>query len=197
MKGIDNTPLGWAINLLFLLALACTILADFIDQQLRIHFVSKEGFVREKKKAINDYNDCIKKCLSYLEQADEKMQIFDPDGSTFKAVHEHGKMYTNSVAHAKRILQFLMLLLDRSHCEGGEQRALKRLRSMPENGIFPEEFISRFSMKYEVIPEPGDRIYNENHGNGKLDFHIGKENWQCVFDNGEKVILNEKQFKLL
>ena len=76
-------------------------------------------------------------------------------------------------------------------------RAFKALRSLPSSGIFPDEFVDRFQMKYEVVPYPGDRVLTTNHGEGELLLHVGNKNWNVKLDSGGEIILNEKNFKLL
>lgn len=196
MEKLEGTPLGWEIDMLYLFAHCATVLVEDIDQQIKNRFGAKE-FSLPKKKAIKDYEDCIKKARYWLGRSEDVMQKFDLEGSTYNAVDKSNKRYSNVVASANELIRAAMLVVDRSNCENGSYMVFKRLRSLPEQGIFPEWFIERFQMKYEVVPEPGDMIENENYGQGVLDFHTGGGNWQCVFDGGKKVILNEKQFKLL
>ena len=47
---IEKTPLGWEINLLFLFAHSCTVLAEDIDMQLRNKTRDVEFFDKNKKK---------------------------------------------------------------------------------------------------------------------------------------------------
>lgn len=196
MENIDASPLGWEIDLLYLFAHCATILADDVDAQLKrrnpLNFFNKE-----KKKALNDYFDCIKKIKYWFNRADEYMEQFNLEGSTFDATNKSSKAYSNVIASANELIRASMLVIDRGNCDGGQARVFKRLRSLPEQGIFPEKFIERFQMKYEIVPESGDRIINPNHGEGTLMFHTGKNNWCVKLDNGKEIILNEKTFRLL
>ena len=194
---IEEMPIGWEVDLLYLFAHSATILAEDIDQQLKIQTNNKDGFVKKKKKCLDEYEDCIKKARIWLQKGGEAMDKFDLEGATFDATDRHSNRYSNVIASANELIRASMLVVDRSHCDGGSARVFKRLRSLPENGVFPESFIERFQMKYELVPEVGDRIENPNHGQGVLQLHLGNKNWQCVFDNGGKVVLNEKLFKLL
>ena len=197
MENIEGSPLGWEIDLLYLFAHCATIMVEDIDQQLKNRFGGKDGFVGEKKRAIKDYEDCIKKAKDWFNRSEDVMQKFDLDGSTYDAVECHNKRYSNVIASANELIRAAMLVVDRSNCENGSYKIFKRLRSLPEQGIFPEWFIERFQMKYEVIFEPGDRIRSSTHGDGTLDFHTGNGNWNCKFDNGLEIIQNEKQLTLL
>ena len=132
-----------------------------------------------------------------VQEAEEWMFKFGLDKITYEAVGEHNKRYSNVIANSNALIRMMMLCLDRSHCDGGDARVLKRLRSMPENGIFPEKTIERFRMKLVEVPEVGDRVRTTNHGLGTLELHVGNENWSVKLDNGESRILNEKHFTLL
>ena len=196
MEKLEGTPLGWEIDLLFLFAHCATVLVADIDQQLKNKFGIKE-FDLAKKKDIKEYDDCIKKARYWLARSEDVMQKFDLEGSTYNAVDKHNKRYTNVVASANELIRAAMLVVDRSNCDNGSYRVFKRLRSLPEQGIFPEWFIERFTMKYEVIFEPGDRVRSANYGDGALDFHTGGGNWNVKFDSGVEKILNENQLTLL
>lgn len=190
MQNIEQTPLGWEINLLFLAAHCCTVLAEDIDMQLRNKTNGVEFFNKDKKKAVYNYEKAIK-------EAEEWMFKFGLDKITYEAVQEHNKAYSNVIANSNALIRMMMLCLDRAHAEGGDARVFKRLRSLPEGGIFSEKMMERFRMKLEIVPESGDRVRTKNHGEGTLDLHLGNENWQVKLDNGESIILNEKHFTLL
>ncbi len=190
MNTIEKTPLGWLINMLFLMAHCCTILTEDIDMQIRIISSKADRFDPVKRKAIAGYNKAIK-------EAEECMFKFGLDKITYEAVQEHNKAYSNVIANANTLIRMMMLCLDRSHLDGGDARVFKRLRSLPEGGIFSEKTMERFRMKLAMVPEAGDRVRTANHGEGTLDLHLGNENWQIRLDNGESVILNEKHFRLL
>ena len=68
---------------------------------------------------------------------------------------------------------------------------------MPEQGVFPESFMERFRMKIQGVPEGGARIKSDIHGFGTPQFNTCRDNWAVELDNGQQIILNEKQFKLL
>ena len=185
-----KTPLNWEINMLFLMAHCCTILSEDIDMQIRIVSSKMDRFDPSKRKALVGYEKAIK-------EAEEWMFKFGLDKITYEAVQEHNKAYSNVIANSNTLIRMIMLCLDRAHCDGGDARVLKRLRSLPEGGLFPEKTMERFRMKLEIVPEAGDRVRTTNHGDGTLDLHLGKENWQVKLDNGESIILNEKHFQLL
>ena len=190
MQNIEQTPLGWEINLLFLAAHCCTVLTEDIDYQLRLKSGKSDRFSPEKKRALYNYEKAIK-------EAEEWMFKFGLDKITYEAVQEHNKAYSNVIANSNALIRMMMLCLDRAHAEGGDARVFKRLRSLPEGGIFSEKMMERFRMKLEIVPESGDRVRTKNHGEGTLDLHLGNENWQVKLDNGESIILNEKHFTLL
>lgn len=187
---IEKTPLGWEINLLFLFAHSCTVLAEDIDMQLRNKTRDVEFFDKNKKKALYNYERAIK-------EAEDWMFKFGLDKITYDAVDQHNKRYSNVIANANWLIRMCMLSLDRAHCENGDARVMKRLRSLPENGLFPEKTLERFIMKFEIEAEAGDRVRTNNYGDGTLEVHLGNANWQVDLDSGEKKILNESHFKLL
>lgn len=190
MTEIEKTPLGWEINALFLFAHCATILAEDIDLQLRIKSGKQDRFAPQKKKALLNYERCIK-------EADEWMFKFGLDKITYEAVQEHNKAYSNVIANSNALIRMAMLCLDRAHVDGGDARVFKALRAMPSGGIFPDKTLERFRMKLVLVPEKGDRVRTTNHGDGTLDCHLGNENWQVHLDSGENIILNETHFKLL
>ena len=196
MKDIEQTPIGWEIDIMFLFAHCATILASDIELQLKLADPS-DGFVPSKKKALKEYNDCIKNVRYWFNRAEEKMEAFGLDKSTYEAVDSHNKRYSNVIANANEMIRFNMLMFDRAHTEDGSAKVFKRLRSLPEQGVFPEKFLERFQMKYELYPEVGDRVHTTNHGDGELLLHLGNENWNIKLDSGKEIVLNEKQFKLL
>jgi hypothetical protein len=187
---IEETPLGWEINLLFLMAHCCTVLTEDIDMQIQIMSSRKDRFDPAKKRAIYNYEKAIK-------EAEVWMFKFGLDKITYEAVDKHNKRYSNVIANTNSLIRMMMLCLDRAHAEGGDARVFKRLRSLPESGIFPEKMIERFRMKLEIVPEVGDRVRTKNHGDGTLMLHVGNENWSVNLDAGTSIILNEKHFTLL
>lgn len=189
-KQIDKTPLGWEINMLFLMAHCCTILTEDIDMQIRIISSKADRFDPVKRKAIAGYNKAIK-------EAEECMFKFGLDKITYEAVQEHNKAYSNVIANANALIRMVMLCLDRSHLDGGDARVFKRLRSLPEGGIFSEKTMERFRMKLEIVPEAGDHVTTANHGEGILLLHLGNSNWNVKLSDGREIVLNERQFKLL
>ena len=188
---IDETPMGWEINLLFMMAHCASVLAADVDMQLRMKTKNQyDRFDKKKKKCFFNYEKAIK-------EAEEWFQKMEIDKSTYEAVEENNKRYSNAYAHANWLIRVCMLALDRSHCDGGDARVMKRLRSLPEVGIFSEKMISRFNMKFEIVPEVGDHVMTNNHGEGILLLHLGQSNWNVRLVDGSEIVLNEKQFKLL
>lgn len=190
IPNIDETPIGWVINLLFMMAHCCSVLVEDLDMQLRIMTGGQNWFDKNKKKCFLNYERCIK-------EADDWLFKLGLDKMTYEAVQENNKRYSNAYAHANWLIRACMLALDRAHCEGGEARVLKRLRSLPENGIFAEKMINRFQMKIEVVPEEGDHVMTTNHGEGILLLHLGNSNWNVRLVDGREIVLNEKNFQLL
>ena len=183
--------MGWEINLLFMMAHCASVLAADVDMQLRMKTKNQyDRFDKEKKKCFLNYEKSIK-------EAEEWFQKMEIDKSTYEAVEENNKRYSNAYAHANWLIRVCMLALDRSHCDGGDARVMKRLRSLPEVGIFSEKMISRFNMKFEIVPEVGDHVMTNNHGEGILLLHLGQSNWNVRLVDGSEIVLNEKQFKLL
>ena len=194
---IQATPLGWMVNLLFYFAHAATILAEDIDQQLKNMYKSKVGFIREKKKCINNYNACIAAAREKLRQADEWMQKVDIDTATFNAVNGNIGKYDNALAYANEFIRFNMLYLDRSQTDGMAEKIFKFIRSQESSGAFPENFMERFRIKFNIVPEVGDKVHSDIHGDGTLQFNTCGDNWAVELEDGSQIILNEKQFKLL
>lgn len=188
MEKIEESPLGWEINLLYLFINSTVILAE--DINLILTTMYKAGLDKKKRHAIIRYKDCMKEAERYLEE-------FGADRDAFEAVKGHSGMYSNTIASSKELIRMAMLHVDRAHCDGGSYRAFKALRNLPSNNIFPDAWIDRFQMKYEVVPEVGDRVLTTNHGQGVLLLHVGGKNWNVRLADNKEIILNEKQFKLL
>lgn len=197
MIDFEESPLGWEIDLLYLFGHCCTKLSLDIDMQLKKSSNDTVFFDKKKMKIVKEHEQCLKTAHVWLQKAQEQMDKFGLDEATFDAVNSNSHKYTNVLASANELIRASMLVLDRSHCENGEARVFKRLRSLPANGIFPEEFIERFQMKYDIVPEAGDRVSHPVHGEGVLDFNTIGNNWNVKFDSGLEKILNENQFKLL
>ena len=190
IPNVDETPLGWEINLLYMMAHCCSVLAEDVDMQLRIMSGGTSFFDKKKKKCFFNYEKAIKEAEEWF----LKMEI---DKSTYEAVEENNKRYSNAYAHANWLIRVCMLALDRAHCDGGDARVMKRLRSIPEVGIFKEAMINRFNMKFEIVPEVGDHVMTNNHGEGILLLHLGNANWNVRLSDGSDIVLNEKHFKIL
>ena len=187
----------WEVDLLYLFAHAATKLATDIDFQLKLKFGNKDGFVKKKRKALEEHENCIKNARIWLQKASEAMNNdFNLEQSTYESAEKRSGVYTNVIASANELIRASMLVVDRGFCDGGQAWVFKRLRSLPANGLFPDSFIDRFQMKYQIIPEKGDRVHNDNHGYGTLLLHTGNGNWNIKLDSGSEIILNEKQFKL-
>lgn len=197
VNNLEGTPKGWQINLLYMFAHCAGILAEDIDMWLQNATRSGEHFKMDKKKAINEYNDYIEKAREWLSKAYDKMLIFDPDGSTFEAVDKHTPEYNNVLSHCNMMIRFCMLFVDRCQADGADAKIFKFLRSLPEQGLFPESYIERFKMQLQLVPEVGDRIKSELHGFGTLEFNTCGDNWAVQLDNGEQIILNQRQFTIV
>lgn len=172
---------------MFLLLQAVDILVEDVDMQLRIH---GEMFKREQKRAFNRYTQRQREAAYWLHD------VIGIDKVFWDATEKNSKRYSNSIADAHELIRSCMLYMDRSHSEKGFYQIMRFLRSLPNGGLFPDEFVARFNFNRAWVYEKGDRIHNDNHGNGILDLDLGNSNWQCVFDNGDKAVLNESQFKL-
>lgn len=185
----NENPLGWLINLLYQMAHCCTVLSEDIDYQIQYGSLRQERFSPQKKRYLYNYEKAIKEANMWMDK-------FGLDESTYEAVEKNNKRYSNVVANANTLIRMMMLCLDRAYCDGGDARVFKRLRSLPENGLFSEKTMDRFRMKLEIIPEVGDHISTQ-YGEAVLDTHLGNGNWQVTLSNGEHKILNEKHFTLL
>jgi len=197
MVNIEETPLGWEVDLLYLMAHCCTKLCLDIDMQLKKSSGGTVFFEKKKMKLVKEQEQCLKNARVWLQKAQEQMDKFGLDEATFDAVDNNSRRYTNVLASANELIRAAMLVIDRGHCQNGDAKVFKRLRSLPANGIFPDEFIERFQMKYEIVPEAGDRVSHPTYGEGVLDFNTIGKNWNVKFDSGVEKILNENQFNLL
>lgn len=187
-KPIEQTTLGWCVNLLYILLQVVDILVEYIDGQLR---AMGNSFEREKKKAFGNYTRKQREAAYWIHD------VIKVDDAFWNATDQDSKRYTNSVADAHELLRACMLYMDRSHTTTGYYQIMRFLRAMPEGGIFPEKTISRFNFNRAWVYDKGDRVHNENHGDGVLDLCVGNGNWQVIFDNGDKAVLNESMFKLI
>lgn len=185
---VEQTPIGWLVNLLFLMLQSADVLVEDIDYQLRLR---GDHFKREQKQAFNTYTRKQREASYWLHD------VIKIDNAFWEATDRNSKRYSNAVADAHELLRAILLYMDRSHTEGGYYRIMRFLRGLPEGGIFPEKTISRFEFNRAWVYEKGDRVHNDNHGDGVLDLDLGNGNWQVALDGGGKVILNESTFKLI
>ena len=186
-KGNQHTPLEWSINVLHLLLQATTVLVEDIDQQLQ---AQGTGFRREKKQYIKNYAKCV-------DQARYWMEKFGLDTSCWEAVGQDGRAYSNVIADANELIREVMLYVDRAHSEDGYYKIFRFLRSMPENGLFPEWYIKRFNMHHEWVLGKGDRVRTVNYGDGTIDSKLLNGAYIINLDSGGQKVLEEKHFKLI
>lgn len=179
-------PLGWSVNMLHLMLQATTILMEDIDQQLRYR---GEKFRQDKKQYIRNYARCVEHATYWMEK-------FGLDVSCWEAVGENGKAYSNVIADANELIRVVMLYMDRAHTYEGYQKVMRFLRSIPENGIFPEKYIARYDMKHEWLYGKGDKV-DTPYGQGVVDFHANGDDWCIKFPDGTQKIVNESKLKLL
>lgn len=181
-----HPPLGWAVNVLMMMLQATAVLVEDIDQQLR---GQGNKFHREKKQYIKNYARC-------LEQATYWMEKFGLDTSCWEAVGEDGRAYSNVIADANELIRLIMLYVDRAHTEDGYYKIFRFLRSLPENGLFPETYIKRFNMHHVWVPGKGDRVHTTNHGDGVIEQKLLNGSFIISLDSGGQTVLEEKHFKL-
>lgn len=181
-----HPPLSWLVNVLHLMLQATTVLVEDIDQQLK---VQGNRFHKEKKQYIKNYARCV-------EQARYWMEKFGLDTSCWEAVGEDGRAYSNVIADANELIRLVMLYTDRAHTEDGYYNIFRYLRSLPENGVFPEWYISRFNMHHQWVPGKGDKVHTKNHGDGIIEAKVNNA-YLIKLDNGEQIVLAEKHFTLL
>jgi hypothetical protein len=181
-----HPPLNWLINVLHLMLQATTVLVEDIDQQLK---AQGNRFHREKKQYIKNY-------ARSLEQARYWMEKFGLDTSCWEAVGEDGRAYSNVIADANELIRLVMLYIDRAHTDDGYYKIFRYLRSLPENGLFPEWYIGRFNMHHVWVPGKGDRVHTLNHGEGIIEAKVNND-YLIKLDNGEQIVLAEKHFKIL
>lgn len=180
-----HPPLGWLVNVLHLMLQATTVLVEDIDQQLR---AQGSKFHKEKKQYIKNYARCV-------EQARYWMEKFGLDTSCWEAVGEDGRAYSNVIADANELIRLVMLYVDRAHTEDGYYKIFRYLRSLPENGLFPEWYIARFNMHHQWVPGKGDKVHTKTHGDGVIEAKVNNA-YLIKLDNGEQVVLAENHFTL-
>lgn len=190
MQKVEQTPLGWQVNLLYIMLQAVDILVEDIDMQLRLRLCG-ESFKHEQKQSFKRYTQKQREAAHWLHD------VINIDEAFWEANDKDSKRYSNSIADAHELLRACLLYMDRSHTEKGYYQIMRFLRNLPEGGVFPEKTISRFDFNRAWVYEPCDRVHNENHGDGVLEVCVGNGNWQVLFNNGDRVILNENQFKLI
>ena len=61
MTKLEESPLGWEVNLLWMFLQSASILVEDIDMQLKIKTNSTSGFIHEKKKYIKNIYNLMKK----------------------------------------------------------------------------------------------------------------------------------------
>lgn len=182
-----HPPLGWLVNVLHLFLQATTVLVEDIDQQLQ---AQGNRFHKEKKQYIKNYTRCVDQSRYWMEK-------FGLDTSCWEAVGEDGRAYSNVIADANELIRLVMLYVDRAHSEDGYYKIFRFLRSMPEQGLFPEWYIARFAMHHVWIPGKGDRVHTANHGDGVIDQKLLNGNYIINLDSGGQTVLEEKHFKLI
>lgn len=181
-----HPPLGWAVNVLMMLLQATTVLVEDIDQQLQ---AQGNRFHKEKKQYIKNYAKCI-------EQARHWMERFGLDTSCWEAVGEDSRAYSNVVADANELIRVVLLYVDRAHSEDGYYKIVRFLRSLPENGLFPEWYIARYNMHHQWVPGKGDRVHTKNHGDGTIEARVNNA-YIINLDSGGQTVLAEKHFTLI
>ena len=187
MAKLERTPLGWEVSILHVMLQAVDVIIEDIDQQLHAQSAS---FRQDKKMYFKHYQRCIEQARGYLEK-------FGLDTSCWEAVGKDSRRYSNIIADANEMVRLILLYVDRSHTEENYYNIFRFLRSLPENGIFPERFIGRFNMHHEWVPGVGDRVHTEHRGDGTLACKGNGKAWVINLDSGGQTVLNEDQFKLI
>lgn len=186
---VERTPLGWEINLMFIMLQGIDILVEDIDEQLHDQ---NSHFEYNLKRAITRYTKKQREASYWLHE------VVNIDGLFWEATDKDSKKYSNSIADAHELLRMSMLYIDRSHTETGFYKIMRAMRSLPTGGVFPEEYVARFDFNRAWVYETGDRVLTLHHGNGTLETPLGNGNWQVALDSGDHIVLNEKEhFKLL
>lgn len=182
-----ETPLGWAVNVLYMMIQASTVLIEDIDQQLQARGTH---FRQDKKLAFKNYSRCI-------EDARRWMERFGLDTSCWDAVKQDPRAYSNVIADANELIRLVMLYVDRAHSEDGYYKIFRFLRELPGNGLFPDWYIGRFQMHHVWVPGKGDRVRTTNHGDGVIDQKFDNGSYVVNLDDGGQVVLKEEHFKLI
>ena len=123
--------------------------------------------------------------------------MFKIDEIIWESTDQDSRRYTNAVADSNEIIRILMLYLDRAHTPGGYEQILHFLRALPEQGLFPAQYINRFKMDREWVYAKGDRVMTINHGPGILDLNTNDDNWIINLESGGQTVLNTKQFSII
>lgn len=201
-QATKETPLGWKVNLLNMLATSLMCLAEDIDSDLR-KIKCPDGaimhFDYNKKKQYNLLCSCLKDgCKQFQKGLSDATRWYDKlniDGQVWEIVKGHSDMYDNFTCDAKELLQAMMLYLDRARTDDGYYSILRHMRSLPENGVFPEEEIQHFKFKRPFVPYEGASVVTQ-YGKGVIETQTNGDNWIVKLNDGTQKVLTSKQFTI-
>lgn len=198
----QETPLGWKVNLMNMLATSLMCLAESIDgdlRQIKLEDGSTLFFNQKKKHQYKMLCDCLKNASNQfrlnLHNAESWYNKLNIDGQVWNVVGGNSDRYDNYTCDAKELLQLIMLYMDRAHSEQGFYSIFRFLRKLPENDIFPEEEIQKFQFKRPLIPCKGATISCQ-YGKGVIEDQMNGDNWLINMDDGTQRVLTSKQFKI-
>lgn len=201
-KYSKETPLGWKVNLLNMLATSLMCLAESIDNDLhKIRFPDGgvAEFNKDKKLTYKRFclylQDAIRQYKLRMDDAARQYDKLDIDGQVWRIVGASTTRYDNFTADAKELLQLMLLYVDRAHSDTGFYSIFRFMRSLPEGGIFPESEIEKFQFKRPIILGPGAPVVCQ-FGKGIIRDQMNGDNWLIDMDGGGQRILTSKQFTL-
>lgn len=183
-KRAKDTPLGWRINLYFILLQCISILIEKIDSELK-QFGST--FRQDKKYAYGQYVALQKKAQVWL----DKINV---DGAFWDAAYHNARRYDNSIADANELIREMMLYIDRSWSQENFYKIFRFLRQLPSGDRFPEEEIAKYNFKRPWVIDVDDRVKTE-YGEGTIIAEGNKNSWVINLDNGTQKVLDESQFE--
>jgi hypothetical protein len=183
-KRAKDTPLGWRINLYFILLQCISILMEKIDSELK-QFGST--FRQDKKYAYGQYVALQKKAQVWL----DKINV---DGAFWDATYHNARRYDNSIADANELIREMMLYIDRSWSQENFYKIFRFLRQLPSGDRFPEEEIAKYNFKRPWVIGIDDRVKTE-FGDGTIIAEGNKNSWVINLDNGAQKVLDESQFE--
>ena len=184
-----RTPENVLTDSIFLMAFA----QDLMIQDLLVRLKSQGDGLRQRSKFnLNEMIKALKRASHFADELREEL---------FEADSEHKwKNIQTWQDEANEVARLVLLWEDREPHPEVCDKIFKFIRSTESDGVVTEEMLKNYYLNKTIplrTPEVGDRIKSDVHGFGTLQFNTCRDNWAVELDNGQQIILSEKQFKLL